>query len=92
MRHGEHRVTEMPYFQFRWTDEITAHLAEHGVSQEDFEDVVSRPERRGQSPSTSRPCCWGETADGRYLICVYEFLDELNIVPFTAYEVRRPGE
>jgi len=38
--------------------------------------VVNRPERRGESRSTGRPCCWGETPDGRYVICVYEYLDE----------------
>jgi hypothetical protein len=30
----------MPYFEFLWTDEIIAHLKEHGVSQDDFERVV----------------------------------------------------
>ena len=35
-------------------------------------------------------CCWGETLDGRYLLCVYEYIDELTILPITAYEVRRP--
>jgi hypothetical protein len=43
----------MAYFDFQWTDEIVAHLEEHGV---------------------------------------YEYLDETTIVPFSAYEVRRPGE
>ena len=82
----------MPYFKFLWTDGIIYHLAEHDVTPEEFEEVVSQPERRGQSRSTGRPCCWGETADGRYLICVYEYLDDIRIIPFTAYEVRRPGE
>ena len=81
----------MAYFQFLWTDEIIAHLAEYGVSQEDFESVVGEPELRGESRSTGRPCCWGETADGRYLLCVYEYLDLLTIIPITAYEVFRPG-
>jgi len=82
----------MPYFRFLWTDKIVEHLAEHDVTPEDFEEVVRDPERRGLSRSTGRSCCWGETKDGRYLICVYEYLDELRIIPFTAYEVRRPGE
>jgi hypothetical protein len=60
----------MAYFHFDWTDEIVAHLLEHGVSQDDFENVVSQPERRGESRSTGRPCCWGGTPDGRYLLCV----------------------
>ena len=81
----------MAYFEFVWTDAIVAHLSEHGVSQDDFETVVSEPERRGESRSTGRPCCWGETADGRYLLCIYEYLDVLTIIPITAYEVSRPG-
>ena len=32
---------------------------------------------------------WGETADGRQLFCVYEYLDDLTILPVTAYQV--PG-
>ena len=85
-------VCQMAYFEFQWTDEIVEHLAEHGVSQEDFAEVVSVPERRGESRSTGRPCCWGETGDGRYLLCVYEYLDEMTVIPCTAYEVPRPGE
>jgi uncharacterized DUF497 family protein len=82
----------MAYFHFLWTDELVEHLAEHGVSQEDFEEVVSEPERRGESRSTGRPCCWGETSDDRYLFCVYEYLDEMTIIPITGYEVLRPGQ
>jgi hypothetical protein len=77
----------MPYYDFLWTDETLAHLAEHGVQREDFEEVVRNPTRVGVSRSTGRPCCWGETVDGRRLFCVYEFLDDLTIVPVTAYDV-----
>jgi len=77
----------MPYYEFVWTDEIIAHLAEHGVSPADFEEVVSNPSRISVSRSSGRPCCWGELADGRELFCVYEFLDDMTIVPVTAYEV-----
>jgi hypothetical protein len=78
----------MACFHFLWNDEIVRHLAERGVSQGDFEAVVSQPERRGESRSTGRPCCWGETSDGRYPICVYEHLDEITIIPITAHEIR----
>ena len=77
----------MPYFDFVWTEEILDHLAEHGVSREDFEEVVSNPNRVSVSRSSGRPCCWGETGDGRPLFCVYEFLDDMTIIPVTAYEV-----
>jgi len=33
----------MAYFQFLWTDDIVAHLSEHGVSQDDFEEIVNKP-------------------------------------------------
>ncbi len=80
----------MAYFHFFWQDDTVEHLAEHDVTPEEFEEVVSRPERRGVSRSSGRPCCWGETVDGRYLFCVFEYLDEMTIMPFTAYEVERP--
>ncbi len=77
----------MPYFEFVWTDEIVQHLAEHGVNQQEFEQVVSNPDRVGLSRSTGRPCCWGETMEGRPLFCVYEYLDDMTIIPVTAYRV-----
>jgi hypothetical protein len=77
----------MPYFDFVWTDEIVEHMAEHGVSTEDFEQAVSYPTRVSISRSSGRPCSWGETADGRQLFCVYEQLDDVTIIPVTAYEV-----
>ena len=42
----------MTYFYFLWTDEIVEHLEEHGISPDEFEAVVSNPERRGVSNST----------------------------------------
>ena len=77
----------MPYFEFVWTEEIVEHLAEHGVNQQEFEHVVSNPDRVGLSRSTGRPCCWGETTEGRQLFCVYEYLDDMTIIPVTAYSV-----
>ncbi len=77
----------MPYFEFLWTEEIVDHLAEHGVTREDFEEAVSNADRIDMSRSSGRPCCLCETADGRRLFCVYEHLHEITIIPVTAYEV-----
>ena len=82
----------MPYYEFVWNDEIVAHLEQHGVSTEDFERVVSNPEEIGESQSTGRPCCWGETADGRFLFCVFEKIGQYMILPVTAFEVARRGQ
>ena len=42
----------MPYSELLWTDEIIDHIAEHGVSQDDFEDVFRHPLSRGFSRSS----------------------------------------
>jgi hypothetical protein len=82
----------MAYYEFFWTDEIIEHLAEHGVTPDDFEEIVKFPDIRGVSRSSGRPCCWGETIDGRMLLCIYEKLDDLNVLPVTAYEVLTRGK
>ena len=80
----------MPYFEFIWTDDSIRHLAEHGISQDDFEHVVCNPTSRGYSRSSGLPAAWGYTIDGRYVMAVYESLDPVSILPVTAYEVREP--
>ncbi len=80
----------MPYFDFVWTEEIMAHLAEHGISPDDFEQVVANPERTGKSRSSGNPVAWGYTPDGRYIIAVYQKIDLATVVPVTAYEVPEP--
>ena len=81
----------MPYFDFLWTDDTIEHIAEHGVSQSDFEAVIGDPVRTGQSRSSGLPAAWGYTGDGRYIIAIYEQLDELTVLPVTAYEVPEPN-
>jgi hypothetical protein len=80
----------MAYFDFIWTEDLVDHLAEHGVSQDDFEAVVCQPVSKGYSRSSGLPAAWGYTNDGRYLIAVYEELDDMTILPVTAYEVPEP--
>lgn len=80
----------MPYFDFVWTDDIVAHLAEHGISQDDFERVVCRPTSKGTSHASGLPAAWGYTLDGRYILAVYDPLDPCTILPVTAYEVPEP--
>ncbi len=80
----------MPYFDFVWTEEIVAHLAEHDISPDDFEQVVINPERIGKSRSSGNPVAWGYTVDGRYIMAVYEKIDFTTVVPVTAYEVPEP--
>ncbi len=79
----------MPWFDVFWTDERVEKLAEHGVSQDDFERIVMRSANHSQSRSgTGREVAFGKSEDGRHLICVYELLgDGVTVLPITAYEV-----
>ena len=80
----------MPYYEFHWNEEIIEHIAEHGISRDDFEHVVCNPLTKGFSRSSGLPAAWGYTADGRYMMAVYEELDEVTLLPVTAYEVPEP--
>jgi hypothetical protein len=80
----------MPHFDFVWTDENIDHIAEHGIAQSDFESVVCYPHSKGFSRSSGLPIAWGYTADGRYIMAVFEELDDVTILPVTAYEVPEP--
>ncbi len=78
----------MPWYHIIWTPEAIEHLAQHGVTPEEFEDVVLYARRSALdfSKSTGLPLIEGSTNAGRWLVCVFEFDDDVTIVPVTAYE------
>jgi hypothetical protein len=77
----------MPYYFFQWTPEIINHLAEHDVSPDEFEEVVSDPDYEDLSRSTGNPVAFGWTSTGRQLCCVFKRIDADTIEPVTAYEL-----
>ena len=77
----------MPFYFFTWTPDIVDHLAEHDVTPEEFEEIVSRPEDEGRSRSSGNLVAFGSTSTGRYLCCVFKRLDDETIEPVTAYDV-----
>ena len=58
----------MPWFQFFWTEENIRHLAEHGVTPEQFETAVMHAETNEWSRSTGRPAIRGRDGSGRLLL------------------------
>jgi uncharacterized DUF497 family protein len=82
----------MPYYEFQWTEEIEAHVNEHGISADDFMHVARNPIKTGYSRSSGLPAAWGYTPEGRFIIVVYDEIDELTLLPVTAYEVADSGE
>ena len=77
----------MPYYFYIWTQEIIDHLAEHDVSPEEFEEVVGDPDYEDISRSTGNPIAFGSTSEGRFLACVFKWLEDDLIEPVTSYEV-----
>jgi uncharacterized DUF497 family protein len=68
------------------------HCAEHGISQEEVEEVLLNPTDSDVSESSGRPVVFGDTSTGKHIMVVYEEIDPDTVYPITAYEVpRRQG-
>jgi uncharacterized DUF497 family protein len=70
------------------------HIAEHGVSMEEVEEVLDDPDNSTEVDKSrpDRSLTFGETTAGRYLAVVWETAldDPLTIYPVTAYDAPRP--
>jgi uncharacterized DUF497 family protein len=76
-----------------WDDELGGnvdHIFDHGLTPDDVEFVLGNYESKRASRSSGRPCAFGYTEDGRYILVVYDELDENTIYPVTAYDVPEP--
>lgn len=79
--------------QIIWNDDPGGnieHIEEHGRSVEDVEYVLENDEILDVSHSSRRPCVFGYTLDGRYIVVVFEQIDDDTIYPVTAYDVPEP--
>jgi uncharacterized DUF497 family protein len=66
------------------------HIEEHDLTTDDVDYVLAEPETTGTSASSGRPCVFGHVPDGRYIIVIYEEVDDDTVIPITAYEVPKP--
>ena len=69
-----------------WTSVNLAHIAEHGVTMDEVEQVLEAPELLTNSRSTGLPLVLGYTTSGRLLAVIFEQIDEATVHPITAYE------
>jgi hypothetical protein len=80
----------MPYYEIIWNDEPGGnvdHIGDHDLVPEDVEEVIFNPVDHDVSRSSGLPIVFGFTADGRYIMVVYEQIDEVTIYPVTAFDV-----
>jgi uncharacterized DUF497 family protein len=85
----------MRYVRIIWDDDDNPdgnvrHIAEHGLTIDDVEFVLENPTSESASRSSGRPCCFGYTPSGEYIIVMYDEIDEDTIYPVTAFEVPEP--
>src|SRR5262245_38905756 len=79
--------------QIIWNEEPggnVEHIEEHGLTVADVEHVLGAYSSRSISATSGSPCVFGFTADGVYIIVVFEEVDDDTVYPITAYEVREP--
>jgi hypothetical protein len=74
-------------FSFLLNEEIESYIGLHGVTPDEFEEVVLNSYDLKRSGSSGRPMAFGPTSSGKFLACVFEFLDSKTVIPVTAYEV-----
>jgi hypothetical protein len=78
----------LPWYHYIWTDDAVEHLAEHDVTPDDFEWVMEHEVSKGISASSGRPVVYGYLPDGRYVVAIFELLDDgVTAIPITCYEV-----
>jgi uncharacterized DUF497 family protein len=80
----------MGWTQIIWDPTPDGNVEEHDLTTDEVEHVLENFVSAGISQSCGRPCVFGYTPDGRYIIVVYDELDADTIVPATAYEVPEP--
>lgn len=82
----------MHYSAFIWDldDDLEGnvkHCGEHGVTQDEVEEVIQNATDADTSRSSGRLVVFGDTSTGRHLMVVYEEIDADTVYPVTAYEV-----
>ena len=77
----------MAFFEFIWADTVLEKLAERDISPYDVEEIIAKPDGQDVSRSTGLPVAFGTLADGRFIIVVYRWIDQVTVQPITAYEV-----
>ena len=85
----------MAFLWIIWDDESdplgnVQHIAEHGLTTDEVEAVLNGPDSADSSDSSGRPCVFGFTPAGEYIIVIFESIDEDSIYPVTAYHVPEP--
>ena len=61
------------------------HVAEHGLTKDDVEQVLFGIHELDTSSSSGRPIALGFSAAGQFICVVFEWVDDETVYPVTAY-------
>ena len=78
----------MPYLDVLWNDEPGGNadkIAQHGLTKDDVIDVFDDPRVKTRSRSSGLPLWKGYTRDGRLVTVVFEWIDQVSVMPITAF-------
>ena len=65
------------------------HIAAHGITKDEVEEVLANATDADVSRSSGRPVVFGDTTTGKHLMVSFEEIDADTVYPITAYEVPR---
>jgi uncharacterized DUF497 family protein len=82
------RITQIVWDLDDDPDGNVQHIAEHGISIDEVEEVLYAAEEVVASQSSGRPVTFGATSTGKYIAVAFEIIEEnpLGVYPVTAYE------
>ena len=63
------------------------HIADHGLTKEDVENVLYGVYELDASRMSGRPIAFGFTSTGVYICVVFERMDNETVYPVTAYSL-----
>lgn len=82
----------MAYIQCIWdldddSNGNVFHIARHGLTKNDVEDVLADPITEDKSLSTGWPIYFGLTRSGERVAFVFEWINKMTVYPVTDYRI-----
>ncbi len=84
--------SDMEWMQVIWDhspDGNVQHFDEHDLTIDEVDFVLENYDVKRRSRSSGRPCVFGYTPDGRYIVVIYQEVGDA-IIPITAYDIDEP--
>jgi uncharacterized DUF497 family protein len=78
----------MPEYSIYYDDDTVEHLDQHGVTIDEFSEVLNDPDSVEIDPRTGNEIAYGYTSALRYPACVYYRVDDESVVAVTAFDVK----